>query len=334
MINFRALIGLILLLMLMTSTWFYFSYQRFFESTLNISNSIEFNVKPGEGVNQIVERLYKQKLIKSTWQPRLFIKLNENQSQIKVGHYLLTPDLNFVQLLEKFNSGEQIQYQFTVVEGLRFWDIVELIKQNKYLNLDKINNLSREDLLESLQLKFAHQEGSLFADTYKFPKGYDAIELLRRSHQQLLSVLNEEWENKLPELPYQTPYEALIMASIIEKETALSSERPLIAGVFVRRIQKKMRLQTDPTVIYGIGENFDGNIRRKDLRTDTPYNTYTRHGLPPTPIAIVGREAINAALNPTEGTALYFVARGDGSHQFSDTLSEHNKAVRRYQLKK
>ena len=147
-------------------------------------------------------------------------------------------------------------------------------------------------------------------------------------------VLTEEWEGRAENLPLNTPYEALILASIVEKETAVAAERPLIAGVFLSRLNKKMRLQTDPTVIYGMGDNYDGNIRRRDLTTDTPYNTYTRAGLPPTPIAMVGREAIHAVMHPESTTALYFVARGDGSHQFSDTLEQHNAAVRKYQLKR
>lgn len=177
-------------------------------------------------------------------------------------------------------------------------------------------------------------EGLFYPDTYHFPRGTTDVAFLRRSHEALLQVLKEEWQSRDEGLPYQSPYEALIMASLIEKETALASERGQIAGVFVRRLQRGMLLQTDPTVIYAMQESFDGNIRRKDLQIDSPYNTYVYAGLPPTPIALVGREAIFAAMQPEEGKTLYFVAKGDGSHHFSETLQEHNRAVAKYQLGK
>ena len=177
-----------------------------------------------------------------------------------------------------------------------------------------------------------HPEGQFFADTYAFPRGTTDVEYLQRAKRTMDTILAEEWENRAPDLPFETPYEALILASIVEKETAVAAERPLIAGVFVSRLNIGMRLQTDPTVIYGIGDAFDGDIRRKDLTTDTPYNTYTRAGLPPTPIAMVGREAIHAVMHPESTTALYFVSKGNGTHQFSETLEQHNAAVRKYQL--
>ena len=177
-----------------------------------------------------------------------------------------------------------------------------------------------------------HPEGRFFPDTYHVSRNTTDAEIYRRAHQRMADVLAAAWKDRAPDLPYKTPDEALIMASIVEKETAVAAERPLTASVFVQRLKKGMKLQTDPTVIYGIGSNYDGNIRKKDLEKDTPYNTYTRAGLPPTPIAMPGREAIIAALNPADSDALYFVARGDGSHQFSRTLGEHNAAVSKYQL--
>lgn len=184
-----------------------------------------------------------------------------------------------------------------------------------------------------LDLAEIHHEGQFLPDTYLFPKQLTDIEFLKRAHSSLQKVLKEEWANRATGLLYKNSYEALIMASIVEKETGQASERDQIAGVFLRRLEKRMRLQTDPTVIYGMGDKYKGNIRKRDLLRDTPYNTYRRRGLPPTPIAIPGRDAIYAALHPAEGNALYFVARGDGSHQFSATLKEHNKAVIKYQLK-
>ena len=196
--------------------------------------------------------------------------------------------------------------------------------------------MSNDQIMEALGLAGEHPEGLFFADTYQFPKNATDIDFLKRSNALLQSVLTEEWENRDQSIPIATPYDALILASIVEKETAAPEERPLIAGVFMSRLKIKMRLQTDPTVIYGIGDSYDGNIRRKDLTTDTPYNTYTRAGLPPTPISMVGREAIHAVMHPQSTTALYFVARHDGSgtHQFSETIDEHNAAVRKYQLKR
>ncbi len=180
-----------------------------------------------------------------------------------------------------------------------------------------------------------HAEGWFLPETYYFPTGTTDVEFLHRAHQQMVEALDSVWKNKADNLPYKDPYEVLIMASIIEKETGIAEERPQIAGVFVRRLNKGMRLQTDPTVIYGLGDKFDGNLRRKDLRTDTPYNTYTRFGLPPTPIALASRESLEAAVHPADGKSLYFVATGqDGRHVFSSNLKDHNNAVRRYQLKR
>jgi UPF0755 protein len=185
-----------------------------------------------------------------------------------------------------------------------------------------------------LGLAGEHPEGRFFPDTYYYTRGMSDVQLLQRAYQTMTQFLARAWQERDPDLPYQKPYEALIMASIIEKETGAPDERRQIAGVFVRRLQKHMRLQTDPTVIYGIGADFDGNLRRRDLTTDTPYNTYRRRGLPPSPIAMPGAEAIIAALHPDDSDKLYFVARGDGSHYFSATIEEHNRAVRKYQLKR
>ena len=196
-----------------------------------------------------------------------------------------------------------------------------------------IGKLSKQEIMIKLELAGIHHEGQFLPDTYHFPKQLTDIEFLKRAHSSLQSVLNEEWANRATGLLYENSYEALIMASIVEKETGQASERKQIAGVFIRRLEKRMRLQSDPTVIYGMGDKYKGNIRKQDLLRDTPYNTYRRRGLPPTPIALPGRDAIHAALHPTEGNALYFVSRGDGRHQFSATLKEHNNAVIKYQLK-
>jgi UPF0755 protein len=197
-----------------------------------------------------------------------------------------------------------------------------------------LDGLEPPAIMAALGLEPRHPEGLFFPSTYRFDDGDSDADILRRAYRRMQRVLDDAWAKRDPELPYATPYEALIMASIVEKETGQADEREAIAGVFVRRLRRGMKLQTDPTVIYGLGAAFDGNLRRADLRRDTPYNTYTRHGLPPTPIALPGAAAIEAALHPADGKALYFVAKGDGSHHFSDSLRQHNNAVRRYQLKR
>jgi UPF0755 protein len=198
----------------------------------------------------------------------------------------------------------------------------------------KLTGKSDDEIMQLLGLPNQHPEGMFFPDTYRFPKGTSDVGFLKRAYQVMQKHLQREWENRAVELPLKSSYEALILASIVEKETGAEFERPLIAGVFIERLKRNMRLQTDPTIIYGLGEKFDGNIRSRDLKKDTPYNTYLHAGLTPTPIALPGLDAIHAALHPAPTEALYFVSRGDGTHQFSATLEEHNAAVRRYQLNK
>ena len=222
-------------------------------------------------------------------------------------------------------------YSFTIVEGWTFRELLAALAAEPAV----LNTVSYEDwpaILESLGAPYDHPEGLFLPETYRFPKNTADVDLLRQAYTLLQTALQEEWAARSDGLPLDTPYDALTLASIIEKETALARERPLIAGVFVRRLQKNMRLQTDPTVIYGVGVEFDGNLTRRHLRTDTPYNTYTRRGLPPTPIALPGRAAIAAALHPTEGETLFFVATGlgDGSHKFSVTKEQHDAAVQEY----
>ena len=251
--------------------------------------------------------------------------------RIKAGEYAVAPGTTPVQLLDMLISGKVIQYPLTIPEGLTSKQIIALVRNHPPL----IKSLPDDDpinVMAALGHAGQNAEGRFFPDTYLFPRGTTDLEFLRRAYQAMEKVLNQEWQQRDLALPYTDPYQALIMASIIEKETAVPEERGRIAGVFVRRLQKGMKLQTDPTVIYALGAAFDGNIRRKDLAFDSPYNTYVYAGLPPTPIACPGREAIRAALQPADGTELYFVARGDGSHHFSSTLAEHNRAVIQYQL--
>lgn len=254
----------------------------------------------------------------------------KGQTLIQVGEYQLQRGDTPLTLLDKLHNGKVMLHQVRLTEGLRFEEVREQLEADTRLNND-IASLGEQELLERLAMTTGYLEGWFYPDTYSVPRGFAVSEVLLRAHQRMRDVLEEEWAARSVGLPFDTAEEALILASIVEKETGLASERATIAGVFVRRLQMGMRLQTDPTVIYGV-EDFDGNLTRAHLREATPYNTYVIRGLPPTPIALPGREAIRAAVHPEDGSALYFVARGDGSHYFSSTLDEHEEAVRRYQL--
>lgn len=256
------------------------------------------------------------------------------RTAIHAGEYLLTPSDTPRRLLERLERGDVITYQVTLVEGWTFRQALEVLQAQDKIKVTLEDPEAVASFVAELDVPENHPEGWFFPDTYRYVAGNTDREILLHAHQRMRNVLATEWENRTGALPYDTPYEALIMASIVERETGVPEERGQIAGVFVRRLERKMRLQTDPTVIYGLADAYDGTIRRSHLRQATPYNTYVINGLPPTPIALPGQAAIHAALNPEEGETLYFVARGDGSHQFSETLEEHNKAVRQYQLQR
>jgi UPF0755 protein len=234
------------------------------------------------------------------------------------------------ELLNMVAFGLEHEFSVTFVEGETFTQALTRLRHLDYIEHDLDPTL---EIAPALGLPYSHPEGLFFPETYFYRAGTKESEILRRAHQKLEQVLQRQWQLRDEMTPLQSPYEALILASIIEKETAKAEERPLIASVFTNRLHKNMRLQTDPTVIYGLGSEFDGNLTKNHLRTKTPYNTYKINGLPPTPIALVGEEAIAAALNPVPTEYLYFVAKGDGSHEFSETLKAHNAAVRQYQLK-
>lgn len=265
--------------------------------------------------------------------PFLFELLARGQGQtqaIKAGSYGLTEPVSPLALLRKITLGETVLGKVTVIEGWSFAEMRRALDARTDLRHDSAN-LSDADLLRAIGAQEAHAEGRFFPDTYFYDHGSSDMALYKRAYQTMETVLAENWRARAPNLPYRSPTDALIMASIIEKETGAPEERSLIASVFINRQRIGMRLQTDPTVIYGLGPRFDGNLRRVDLETDTPYNTYTRAGLPPTPIALPGADAIHAALNPATSRALYFVAKGNGRHVFSNNLDDHNRAVARYQ---
>ncbi|TAJ53138.1 MAG: endolytic transglycosylase MltG [Nevskiaceae bacterium] len=263
----------------------------------------------------------------------LLTRLRDQQTRIKAGDFDLAPGTTPLQALAMFVEGRAVLSELRIPEGWGYAQLLDLVRIHPDLGHSLPEELAPGQLMALLGLPGQHPEGRFFPDTYRFTKGMRDLDFLRHAHHLMEKTLSAEWEQRAPELPYADASAALTMASIVEKETGAANERARIAGVFVRRLRLGMLLQTDPTVIYGLGENFDGNLRRVDLLTDTPYNSYTRAGLPPTPICLPGRAAIHAALHPEDDGSVFFVARGDGSHQFSKTLDEHNAAVRQYQLK-
>lgn len=310
-------------------------YRRFATTPITLPTAHQIiEIPKGTSLAALARRLTEQGILRH---PYYFIALtyfHGDQAQIKAGEFALTADLTPLQVLERIVSGRVVEYSVTLVEGRTFRQTLVMLDAHPRFGGDALASLSDAALMAQLGYPGEHPEGRFFPDTYYFPRTTKAIDILHRARERMERVLAEEWERRHSELPIGTPYEALILASIIEKETAVAAERPQIGGVFARRLKKGMRLQTDPTVIYGLGERYDGHLRRADLREATLYNTYLIDGLPPTPIALPGREAIRAALRPAAGDSLYFVARGDGGHEFSRTLDEHNRAVRRYLLER
>jgi UPF0755 protein len=300
-------------------------YQEFLQQELNIPQEGQvFVVDPGKSGRAVILDLQAAGITHFNWHWRWLMR--QQTAPLKAGEYQLQAGTTPLQLLQLLQSGAVIHYRFTVVEG---WTVEQLLNA---LQADPLLGATVENLQQLVDLSrqltgVENPEGWFLPETYQFARGYSATELLQRAHLDMKSALQAAWEMRVADHPVQTPYELLVLASIIERETAVDSERGEISGVFVRRLQKGMRLQTDPTVIYGLGAGYDGDIRRKDLQTDTPYNTYTRFGLPPTPIALPGVAAIQAAALPQAGTSLYFVANGQGGHTFSDTFEEHQKAV-------
>jgi len=290
----------------------------------------EFNVKPGTTMRGAAQQLAQAGVVA---QPFLFTwvaRLSGKGTALKAGNYALEAALTPWDLLQKLTKGDVTQSEVKFIEGWTFQQLRQALNSAPGLQ-HETQDLSPSEIMAKLGFPDQHPEGRFFPDTYFFSSGMSDLAILARAHKLMQTQLESAWRDRAPNLPYAAPDEALIMASIVEKETGQASERPMISGVFINRLRIGMLLQTDPTVIYGLGETFDGNLRRRDLLADTPYNTYTRAGLPPTPIAMPGLGALQAALQPAETKALYFVARGNGLHQFSSTLAQHNQAVNRYQ---
>ena len=293
-----------------------------------ITESLIINVDQGYGLNQVISTLDKMELTSRPTILKAYVRIFNSRVNIKAGEYLVSKDENIFKFIKKISEGSVYYRQIRLKEGSTFSEISDLFSNNQYITIDHhFNNV--EEIKSILDLDVISLEGQFHPDTYNYIKGDSYIDILNRSNLKHQEILEELWNSRSLNLPYKNSYEALILASLIEKE---GIEKRQIAGVFVRRLQLGMKLQSDPTIIYALGKDFDGDIKRSDITMKHPYNTYHIKGLPPGPIGLVSKSSIEAAINPEEGTSLYFVAKGDGTHYFSDTLEEHNRAVRKYQL--
>ncbi|MGR9073313.1 MAG: endolytic transglycosylase MltG [Gammaproteobacteria bacterium] len=326
------IIGLFLLFISFASGWAWMDYRSAFSEPVVHEHPVIVEIERGDSFNRITQKLIDNRLsIKPFWFKLLAYELDVTH-KLKAGEYELAAGVTPPQILMQFAEGKVRQYSITFPEGWTFEQFRREIEKHPKL-AHTLDGLSNSDIMDKLDSEIGHPEGMFFPDTYFFENKTPDIDLLQRAYLKMRQVLDDEWADREDNLPLNNEYQALILASIVEKETGAPLERPIIAGVFIRRLKKGMPLQTDPTVIYGIGPEFDGDIRNRDLNRYTPYNTYMIKGLPPTPIAMPGRESIHAVLHPSEDNSLYFVARGDGTHVFSTTLKEHNRAVAIFQLK-
>jgi len=291
---------------------------------------LQFSLKEGSSLRSAARQMNEAGVLASPWQFEVLGRLSQHATHVQAGNYEVRDAISPYKLLQMITSGVRGQDKLTVVEGWTFNQLREAIDAHPALKHDT-RDVAETELIARLEITERSAEGWFLPDTYFFPNGASDLALLQRAHRAMRTQLDALWKSRAGGLPLATPYEALILASIVEKETGQPAERPLIAEVFANRLKIGMRLQTDPTVIYGLGAEFDGNLRKRDLLADGPYNTYVRTGLPPTPIALPGIAALTAALNPAPGKALYFVARGDGSSHFSNNLADHERAVTKYQ---
>lgn len=323
------------LIMSMLATVFLAAWMAYYAVTslkLQPSNQ-EVTIQAKSGLRSIANQLVKQGVLKEPWRFIILAKVLHKEAFLQAGDYTLNRNITPYQLLLSLNHGKATQGSVTFIEGRTFAQMRTKLEKNDAVK-QTISTLSESEILKIIGTDYTVAEGLFFPDTYYFDRNTADTVMLKRSYEAMRTKLDEAWSKRAAGLPYKNSYQALIMASIVEKETGQASERPLIAGVFINRLRIGMRLQTDPAVIYGMGAQYNGNIRKKDLLADTPYNTYTRSGLPPTPIAMPGLASIEAALHPANTKALYFVGKGDGAHAFSNNLEDHNRAVVKYQLKK
>tara|TARA_A100000164_G_C21878873_1_gene759150 strand:+ start:468 stop:1481 length:1014 start_codon:yes stop_codon:yes gene_type:complete len=298
----------------------------------NKNIQIEFEIQNGTSFIGAIKKINSSGLNVSPFLMKIVARFLLKDKVVQEGSYRINTKITPLSLIKILETGSKIKETITIIEGWTFKQMRNEINNHPKLKHDS-NLLSDAELIKMVSNEFKNPEGLFYPDTYVFDRGASDFQIYKKAHQQLIKILNQAWKNKQKNLPYKNIYEALILASIIEKESSKVLERPLIASVFINRLKKRMRLQTDPTVIYGMGDNFKGNLRKKDLKNKNPYNTYVNFGLPPTPISLTSHSSIKAALNPKDGKNLYFVAKGDGSSHFSENLIEHNKAVNKYQRK-
>jgi peptidoglycan lytic transglycosylase G len=322
-----ALLGLLMVLAVFQLA------QRHMHAPLQLEqNESRYELSVGTSTRGLARDLAARGMIRSAWAFELTARREQLTNKFKAGEYALDPAMTADDLMRLFVSGAVFQNSFTIVEGWTFNQLLNQLKQAPGIHPQLAENLSHEALMQAIGYADRHPEGRFLPETYRYPSNTSAEQFLRRAADALNVQLHAAWQARDLDSAVKSADEALILASIIERETALATERVQISGVLNRRLQAGMRLQVDPTVIYGLGNKFDGNLTRRHLKTDTPYNTYTRAGLPPTPIALASAAAIQASVHPAAGEFLYYVARGDGSHQFSVTYHEHIKAVQKYQL--
>lgn len=334
----RALALLLFIALVAAGAYAWHDYRRFADAPLPVQRDDQtLLVERGAGFRAIVAQMRRDGLVPNNrladvrW--RLLARELGVGGSLHAGEYALPRGITPRELLRRMDAGMVVQHRFTIVDGWTFRQLRAALAAETGL-AQTLSTLGDDEVARRVGIEEGHPEGWFLPETYAWVRGESDLDVLQRAHAAMRKTLDRLWSARAPDVLLKTPYEALVLASIVEKETGRAGERAEIAGVFMRRLKFGMRLQTDPTVIYGIGKDWDGNIRRRDLETDTPYNTYTRDGLPPTPIALPGLPALEAALHPAPGDALYFVARGDGSHEFSPTLDAHNRAVRKYQLRR
>lgn len=327
------LVGILILCASFLIGWWWMDYQGSVDAPAANAEPAVFEIAKGWSLSEIAMGLRKKGLIRNTYWFKILAWREKVGTRLKYGEYEIAPHATMRQMVALFASGKVRQHGIAFIEGWGFRQMLEALNHHPALS-HGLQGKAPEEIMGLIGAPGENAEGRFYPDTYHFTKGASDIEMLKRAYRKMQTVLADEWQGRSEGLPLISPYEALILASIVEKETARAEERPRIAGVFNRRLAMGMPLQTDPSVIYGLGESYDGNIRKQDLQQDTPYNTYLHPGLPPTPIAMPGLEAIHATLHPDAGDSLYFVAQGDGWHVFSRTLEEHNKAVDQFQRKR
>ena len=322
-------------IVLIVAAYMAFTVSSYMHTPLLFDKPVEIELQRGAPIRSVATQLQQKQLLHYPDYFMIWVRLNGVATRLQAGEYTFQPGQTLAELVDDMVNGRVRQYALTLVEGWTFSDVLHAIQHDPIL-VKTLDGLDANAVMSKLGHEGEHPEGRFFPDTYFNHRQTTDVELLQRAYRQMAMHLQQLWDGRDSDLPFENPYEALILASIVEKESAVAVERPQIAGVFINRLRKGMRLQTDPTVIYGLGDSFDGNIRFRDLRKDTPYNTYTRNGLPPTPIAMPGLGALKAVMHPQQTKYLYFVAYGDGSgrHLFSSTLAEHEKAVDQYQRKR